>query len=98
MDEAMVSIWINLVLIPWGNTWDLEVVPLLVLDTYHDHMMGSTVNCMQVLGIGVQHIMGGCTYLCQTMDFGINRSIKKEMTDQWEEWLITGGGVEDGVA
>jgi hypothetical protein len=31
-------------------------------------------------------------------DVGINRSIKKEMTEQWEEWMINRGDVEDGVA
>jgi hypothetical protein len=61
-------------------------------------MMGSIVNLIQALGIEVQHILGGCTYLCQPIDIGINRSIKKEMTEQWEEWMISGGGVEDGVA
>jgi len=73
-------------------------VPLLVLDAYRVHMMGSIVNRIQALGIEVQHIPGGCTYLCQPVDVGINRSIKKEMTEQWEEWMINGGGVQDGVA
>ncbi len=56
------------------------------------------MNQIQALGIEVQHILAGCTYLCQPMDVGINRSIKKEMNEQWEEWMINGGGVEDGVA
>jgi hypothetical protein len=34
----------------------------------------------------------------QPVEVGRNRSIKKEMTEQWEEWMINGGGVEDGVA
>jgi hypothetical protein len=98
MDEAMMNVWIDLVLIPWRNTRDPDVVPLLVLDAYRVHMMGSIVNRIQALGIEVQHIPGGCTYLCQPVDVGINRSIKKEMTEQWEEWMINGGGVQDGVA
>ncbi len=32
MDEAMMNVWIDLVLIPWKNAWDPDVVPLLVLD------------------------------------------------------------------
>ena len=40
MDEAMIKTWIDLVLIPWRNTWDPEVVPLLVLDAYCVHIMG----------------------------------------------------------
>jgi hypothetical protein len=61
-------------------------------------MMGSVVNCIQSLGIEVQHIPAGCTYLCQPVVVGIYCPIKKEMTDQWEEWMVTGGGVTAGVA
>ena len=32
------------------------------------------------------------------VDVGINHTIKKEMTDQWEKWMVTGGGVTAGVA
>ena len=67
-------------------------------DAYRAHMMCSIVNRIQGLGIEVQHIPTGCTYLCQPVDVGMNRSIKKEMTEQWEEWMICGGGIEDGVA
>ena len=74
--------------VPWKNTQDPEVVPLLVLDAYRLHMMGSIVNHIQALGIGVQHIPAGSTYLCQPLDVGIYRSIKKEMTEQWEEWMM----------
>jgi hypothetical protein len=45
-------------------------------------MMGSIVNRIQALGIEVQHIPGGCTYLYQPVDVGVNKPIKKEMTIQ----------------
>ena len=61
-------------------------------------MMGSIVNRIQSLGIEVQHIPGGCTWLCQPVDVGINRPIKKEMTEQWEKRMFNGGRVVDGVA
>ena len=98
MDESMMNTWIDLVLIPWKNSRDPGVIPMLVLDAYRVHMMGSVVNRIQSLGIEVQHIPAGCTYLCQPVDVGINRPIKKEMTEQWEEWMLSGGGVTDGVA
>ena len=71
---------------------------MLILDAYCVHMMCSVVNRIQSLGIEVQHIPAGCTYLCQPVDVGINRPIKVEMTEQWEEWMVSGGGVADGVA
>ena len=98
MDESMMNKWIDLVLIPWKNSRDPSITPLLILDAYRIHMMGSIVNRIQALGIEVQHIPAGCTYLCQPVDVGINRSIKKAMTEQWEEWMIHGGGVEGGIA
>ena len=98
MDEAMMHKWIDAVLIPWRQARDPDVVPLLILDAYRVHMMGSIVNRIQSLGIEVQHIPAGCTYLCQPVDMGINRPIKKEMMEQWEDWMYDGGGVVEGVA
>jgi hypothetical protein len=98
MDEAMMNVWIDLVSIPWRNTWDPDIVPLRVLDAYCVDMKGSIVNRIQALGIEVQHISGGYTYLCQPVDVGINHSIKKEILNSGREWMINGGGVEDGVA
>ena len=83
MDESMMNKWINLVLIPWKISRDPRGVPLLVLNAYRVHMMGSVVN-RKSLGIEIQLIPAGCTYLCQPVDVGINRPIKKEMTEQWE--------------
>ena len=71
---------------------------MLILDAYRVHVMGSLVNRIQSLGIEVQHIPAGCTYLCQPVDVGIDHPIKEEMTDQWEKWMMSGGGVSAGVA
>jgi hypothetical protein len=98
MDEKMMHKWIDDVLIPWKQTRNPVVVPLLILDAYRVHMMGSIVNRIQSLGIEVQHIPAGCTYLCQPVDIGINRPIKKAMMEQWEDWMYAGGGVVEGVA
>jgi hypothetical protein len=98
MDEKTVNLWIDLVLIPWRNTRKLGVVPLLILDAYRVHVMGSIVNWIQSLRIKVQHIPGGCTWLCQPVDIGVNYPIKREVTEQWEKWMLDGGGVVDGVA
>ena len=98
MDESMTIVWINEVLIPWKNTINPTIVPLLILDAHRVHMMGSIVNRIQALGIEVQHIPGGCMYLCQPVDVGVNKPIKKEMTTQWEDWMTEGDGMTAGVA
>ena len=98
MDEEMMHKWIDLVLIPWKETTTPGVVPLLILDAYRIHMMGTVVNRVQSLGIEVIHIPPGCTYLCQPVDVGINKVIKCGMREKWEDWMLEGDGIVDGVA
>jgi len=71
MDESMMRLWIEKCLSPWKNTLPHDCVPLLVLDSFCVHMMGLTVKEIQALGIEVQYIPGGCTYLCQPIDVGV---------------------------
>jgi hypothetical protein len=60
--------------------------------------MGTVVNRIKQLEIEVQHISGGCTYLCQPVVVGVNHPIKKAMTEQWEDWMSEGDGVDTWVA
>jgi hypothetical protein len=98
MDEGMMNRWIDQVLVPWKMTMPPGVVPILVLDAYLVHMMGSIVNRIQSLGIEVLHIPAGCTYLCQPVDVGINKTIKCGMREKWEDWMLEGDGIVNGVA
>ncbi len=43
------------------------------------------------------HIPAGCTYLCLPVDVGINISIKMGMREKWEDWMIDGEGIVNGV-
>ena len=90
--------WIDRVLVPWKNTKAPGVVPILILDAYCVHMMGTIMNCIQFLGIEVIHIPAGCMYLCQHVDVGINKSIKTMMRGKWEDWMLDGDGLLNGVA
>ena len=83
---------------PWKNTLPHGVTPLLVLDSLCIHMTGWIVEKIQGLGIEVQHIPGGCMYLCQPSDVGINRPIKAELVDMWENWLETEVVENEGVS
>jgi hypothetical protein len=49
-------------------------------------------------GIEVVHIPPGCTYLCQTVDVGINKLIKLRMREKWENCMVAGDGIVNGVA
>ena len=74
----MKNLWVDLVLVPWKETKELGVFALLILDPNQVHIMGAIINRIKVLGIEIQHIPGGCTYLCQPVDVGVNR-------EQWED-------------
>ena len=87
MDESMMSVWIEKCLLPWKETLPPGVTPLLILDSFRVHMMGSVVEKIQGIEIEVQYIPGGCTYLCQPIDVGVNKPIKNKMADKWEDWL-----------
>jgi hypothetical protein len=85
MDEDAMNQWIDLVLIPWKNAKVPGIVSLLILNTYRIHMMGNIINRIQSLGIEVVHIPPGCTYLCQPVDVGVNKVIKSQMRNKWED-------------
>ena len=91
MDKSMMNLWIKLVLSPWKDRLSTYFVPLLLLDSFCVHMMGHTVTKIQSLRIEVQHIPGGCTYLCQPIDIGINKPTKNKLVRQWEDRVDSEG-------
>ena len=83
--------WIDKVLKPHVLTAPDHVVPILFLDSYRCHMMGSVVTAIQELGIEVENIPIGCTSLCQPVDVGVNKPLKTKVRNAWEEWMIDEG-------
>ena len=65
MDKRVMLLWVEKVLKPYVESAPEGIVPLLLLDSYRCHVMASVVNEIQDLGVEVEHIPGGCTYLCQ---------------------------------
>ena len=80
IDELTMNNWIDGILMPWKEHCNANnpslLPPILILDAYRVHQMGSVVLRIQSLGIEVVHIPPGCTYLCQPIDMGINKPIK----------------------
>ena len=95
MDERVMLMWAEKVHKPYVESAPEGIVPLLLLDSFHFHVMASVVNEIQELGVEVEHIPGGCKYLCQPVDIGINKPYKKHMRHQWEIWTITEGMVKE---
>ena len=88
MDERMMLMWVQQVLKPYVKDAPIGIVPLLFLDSYRCHMMGSVVTAIQELGVEVEHIPGGCTSLCQPVDVGVNKPFKSRMRHLWEVWMV----------
>jgi len=75
MDETCMLRWIDEVLKPYlvVNRPPPGIVPVILLDAYRCHMMGSVTDAIADLGIEIVSIPGGCTGLCQPLDVGINK-------------------------
>ncbi len=80
--------WIDEVLAPHVATAPPGIVPLLFLDSFAVHMMGSVVNKIQELGVEVDFIPPGCTGLVQPVNVGYNKSFKAKVKDQYMDWLM----------
>ena len=49
------------------------------------------------MGIEVVHIPAGCTYLCQPINVVITKPIKSCLHQKWEDWMMEGEGIVEGV-
>jgi hypothetical protein len=88
MDEAVMLAWVDEILAPYVAMAPDQVVPLLILDSYCCHMMGSVVQQIQELGVEVKHIPGRCTSLCQPVDVGLNKPFKDCIQRAWHNWMM----------
>jgi hypothetical protein len=93
MDFDMMVLWIDQVLGPYVSSAPPGVQPVLFMDSFRCHMMRPVVEKCQDMGIQVEHIPGGCTFLCQPVDIGVNMPLKRRIRALWEEWMI-----EDGLS
>ena len=89
MDEDCMLTWVDLVLKKYlvDNPPPPGVVPVILLDSYHCHMMASVVGPIQVLGYEIIQIPGGCTGLCQPLDVGVNKPFKARVRAKWMDFM-----------
>ena len=91
MDKTVMLQWVDKVLKPYVGNAPEGIVPILFLDSYRCHIMSLVVNAVQGLGVEVEHIPGGCTYLCQPVDVGVNKPYKTHLRERWESWMFAEG-------
>ena len=88
MDERVMRMWVREVLKPYVEDAPVHIQPLLLLDSYQCHTMASVTGDIEALGVQVEIIPGGCTGLCQPVDVGIGKPLKRRAHHLWEEWMI----------
>ena len=86
-EEIMLE-WVHEVLAPYVATAPPGIVPLLYLDSFRVHMMGTVVGAIQAIGVEVEFIPPGCTGLVQPVDVGYNKAFKAKVRDQYHNWLM----------
>ncbi len=74
--QACDGCWVENVLKPYVMSALEHVIPVIFLDFYMCHIMGSIVNAICSLGCKAQYIPGICTGICQPVDVGYNKPFK----------------------
>ena len=80
--------WIEHILKPCIADVPPVIVPILFLDSFTVHKMGSVVNAIQALGVEVDFIPPGCTGMVQPVDVGYNKPFKAKLREQYRNWMF----------
>ncbi len=88
MTESLMFQWIEKSLAPHVATAPDGIVPLLFLDSFSVHLMGSVHRAINDLGVDVIMIPPHCTGVTQPVDVGYNKPFKGLIRDQYEEWMV----------
>ncbi len=87
-NEATMLDWLDDVLKPYVATAPVGIIPILFLDSFKVHHIGSIADAIQGLGVELEIIPPGCTGLVQPIDIGINKAFKANMRKIYTEWLL----------
>ena len=88
MSESLMMMWIEKSLAPYVAQAPDGIIPLLFLDSYSVHKMGSVNRVISDLGVEVIIIPPGCTGVTQPVDIGYNKPFKGLVRDRYEEWMV----------
>ena len=87
-NEDVMLHWVEHVLAPYVSTAPAGIIPILFLDSFKVHLLGSVTDAIQNLGVQVEFIPGGCTGLVQPIEVEINKPYKSNMTKAYTAWLL----------
>ncbi len=87
-NEQIMLDWIKHVLAPYIATALPGIIPILFLDQFRVHKMGSIVNAIQALGVQVEFISASCMGLVQQVNVSFNKAFKCKMRDEFLKWMM----------
>ena len=77
--------WVEQVLKPYVS---VGIIPILFLDSFSVHLLGSISDAIQNLGVEIEFIPGGCLGLVQPIDVGINKPFKSNMKKLYTDFIM----------
>jgi hypothetical protein len=81
--------WVEQVLTPDVAMAPVGIIPILFLDSFKIHLLGSVADTIQKLGIEIEFIPAGCTGLVQHIEIGCNKPFKSNMKRVYTNWLMS---------
>ena len=80
--------WVEVILKPYVALAPPHIVPIVLLDSFKVHMLGSVTRAIQALSAEVEFIPPGCTGLVQPVDVGFNKPFKAKLRGQYGAWML----------
>ncbi len=87
-DENTMLDWVDEVLKPYVAMAPVGIIPILFLDSFKVHLLGSVADAIQGFGVELKIILPGCTGLVQPINVGINKPFKANMRKIYTECLL----------
>ncbi|GBB92419.1 hypothetical protein RclHR1_00200052 [Rhizophagus clarus] len=72
-----------------SRNWFDNSRSMLVLDSFHGHIVDSVKNRLVEKNTNMAVIPGGCTSKLQSLDVAINKSFKSKVRDRYNNWMIS---------
>jgi DDE superfamily endonuclease len=91
MDEVKMIDWIERVWTPHIQRQQPDGVSYLILDECRTHLTAKVKDAFEKCNTEVDYIPGGYTSKCQMLDVGVNRPFKNNITNEFQNWMITTG-------
>jgi hypothetical protein len=88
-EEAVMLDWVENVLASYVATAPAGMIPIVFLDSFKVHLLGSVAYAIKSLGVEVKFIPAGCTGLVQLINVGFNKPYKSNMSKIYTDFMMS---------